>query len=230
MAGGGTEEKCFSWYKFCWSNQQNIFYPTLNINWKYKYPPLAKNLAHVQLSHVLYHFTEFDNCLCNFLQSKVSCCLHMYFLWRNHLPPDKSESDQDYDSDWCTYCIDIWLSTLLFSLQHLSEPCSGNDNTFLLPNPWVVLFFIYPTFYSLKNFVYPTIFSSVPPPRHKEWPVPYNFQSDRKNEIFCKWAHKIHAYIRSVFCIVFLKIVGWERILIIYQGWLFKAGLALTLG
>jgi hypothetical protein len=23
----------------------------------------------------------FDNCLCNFLQSKLSSCLHMYFLW-----------------------------------------------------------------------------------------------------------------------------------------------------
>jgi hypothetical protein len=51
--------------------------------------------------------------LCNFLQSKVSCCLHMYFLWRHHLPPDKSENDQDSDSDWFTYCIDIWLLTLL---------------------------------------------------------------------------------------------------------------------
>jgi hypothetical protein len=31
--------------------------------------------------------------------SKVSCCLHMYFLWRHHLPPDKSENDQGSDSD-----------------------------------------------------------------------------------------------------------------------------------
>ena len=28
---------------------------------------------------------DFHNCLCNFLQCKVSCCLHMYFLWRHHL-------------------------------------------------------------------------------------------------------------------------------------------------
>jgi hypothetical protein len=35
----------------------------------------------------------------NFLQSKVSCCLHMHFLWRHHLPPDKSENGQDSDSD-----------------------------------------------------------------------------------------------------------------------------------
>ena len=42
------------------------------------------------------------------------------------------------------------LFTLVFSLQYLSESCFGNDNKFLLPNPGVVLFFIYPTFYSLK--------------------------------------------------------------------------------
>ena len=34
--------------------------------------------------------------------------------------------------------------------KYLSESCFGNDNKFLLPNPWIVLFFIYPTFYSLK--------------------------------------------------------------------------------
>ena len=36
------------------------------------------------------------------------------------------------------------------SLQYFSESCFGNDNKFLLPNPRVVLFFIYPTFYLLK--------------------------------------------------------------------------------
>jgi hypothetical protein len=129
--------------------------PSLEYQLKNKYLPLAKNVTkripfscHTCPLPLLGH--EFDNCLCNFLQSKISCCLHMYFLWRHHLPPDKSENDQDSDSDWFTYCIDIWLSTLLFTLQYLSESCFGNDNKFLLPNPWVVLFFIYPTFYSLK--------------------------------------------------------------------------------
>jgi hypothetical protein len=42
----------------------------------------------------------------NFLQSKVSCCLHMYFLWRHHLPPGKSENCQDM-IDLAMYCIDI---------------------------------------------------------------------------------------------------------------------------
>jgi hypothetical protein len=85
------------------------------------------------------------------IQSKVSCCLHMYFLCRHHLPSDKSENDQDSDSDWFTYCIYyIWLLTLLFNLRYFSESCFRNDNNFLLPNPWVVLFFIHSTFYLLK--------------------------------------------------------------------------------
>ena len=35
----------------------------------------------------------------NCLQPKVSRCLHMYFLWRQHLSPNKSENDKDSDSD-----------------------------------------------------------------------------------------------------------------------------------
>jgi hypothetical protein len=113
--------------------------------------------CHIFPLPLLWH--EFKNCLCNFLQSKVSCCLHMYFLWRHHLPPDKSENDQDSDSDWFTYCIDIWLLTLLtFSLQYLSESCFGNDDKFLLPNPRVVLFFIYPISYTHSKFCLPNPF------------------------------------------------------------------------
>jgi hypothetical protein len=107
--------------------------------------------------------TEFDNCLCNFLQSKVSCCCTC--LWRHHLL-EKSENDQDRDSVWFTCFIDIWLLTLLFSFQYLSESCFGNDNTFLLPNPWVVLFFINPTFYSLK-ILFTQPFTLRCHPRHK---------------------------------------------------------------
>jgi hypothetical protein len=96
---------------------------------------------------------EFDNGLWNFLQSKVSCCLHMYFLWRYHLSPNKSENDQEIVTLIDSHIVlayDWLLLKLLFSLQYFSESCFGNDNKFLLPNPWVVLFFIYPTFYSLK--------------------------------------------------------------------------------
>jgi hypothetical protein len=78
---------------------------------------------------LLWH--EFDNGLWNFRQYKVSCCLHMYFLWRHHLPPNKSENDQNSDSGWFKYCIDIWLLTLLFSLQYFSESCFGG--TICLP-------------------------------------------------------------------------------------------------
>ena len=84
------------------------------------------------------------------------------------LDPNKSENYQDIDFDWFTYCIDMWLLTLLFSLQYLSESCFGNDIKFLLPNPWVVLFFIYPTFYSLKiSFTQPFSLLCHPP----TWPT-----------------------------------------------------------
>jgi hypothetical protein len=66
------------------------------------------------------------------------------------------------NSDWLTYCIDIWLLTLLFSLpQYLSESCFEDDNKFLIRKAWVVLFFIYPSFYS--KFCLPNFFSSIPP-------------------------------------------------------------------
>jgi hypothetical protein len=106
---------------------------------------MAKNVTkgyYSVVTHVhLWH--EFDNWLC-----KVSCCLHMYFLWRHHLPPDKSENDQDSDSDWFTYCIqsiDMWLLALLFITQPVS--CF----VFHLPNLLLT-----------ENFVYPTLLSSTP--------------------------------------------------------------------
>ena len=105
--------------------------------------------------------------------SKVSCCLHMYFLWRHHFPPDKSENDQDSDYDWFTYCIDIWLLTLLFSPRYLSESCFGNDNTFFITQPLSCFVFHSPAQpcthlkFCLPN---PFPFGSTtppPPPSHK---------------------------------------------------------------
>jgi hypothetical protein len=98
------------------------------------------------ITHVLYHF-----CDISWITACTIFCspkFHVVYTctWRHRLPPDKSRND----SDWFTYCIDMWLLTLLFSLQYLSESCFGNNNKFLLPNPWVVLLFIYPTFRSLK--------------------------------------------------------------------------------
>jgi hypothetical protein len=102
-------------------------------NLKYQFPRLAtpgqKRYKRIPFSchtcplPLLWH--EFDNCLCNFLQSKVSCCLHMYFLWRHHLPPDKSENDQDivtltdlhivltYGCWHCFLVFNIWVSHAL---------------------------------------------------------------------------------------------------------------------
>jgi hypothetical protein len=129
------------------------FYPTSNINYKpnpgqkrYKRIPFSCHTCPLPL---LWH--EFDNCLCNFLQSKVSYCLHMHVVsLETPFCPDKSENGQDSDSDWshivviydCWHCFlvfDIWVSHALEMTIH-----------FYLPNPSVVLFFIYPTFYSLK--------------------------------------------------------------------------------
>ena len=81
---------------------------------------------------------------------------HKSTITTSLLSPNKSKNYQDSDSDWFIYCIDIRLLTLLLSLQYFSESSFGNesnDNKFVLPNPWVALFFIYPT-----------LFSSVPHP------------------------------------------------------------------
>jgi hypothetical protein len=146
--------------------RQKFDYPTSNINKIYLPTPGQKRYKKIPFSchtcplPLLWH--EFDNGLWNFLQSKVSCCLHMYFLWKHYL---FCQNDQDSNSDLFTYCIDKWLLKLLFSLQYLSESCFGNDNKFLWPNPWVVLFFIYPTFYSLKIlFTQPFSLRCHPPP------------------------------------------------------------------
>jgi hypothetical protein len=93
---------------------------------KNKYPPLALHKRYKMILFschtcplpLLWH--EFDNCLCNFLQSKVSCCLHMYFLWRHHLPPDKSANDQDSDSDWFTILCNISNPTMRTGLDSKS--------------------------------------------------------------------------------------------------------------
>jgi hypothetical protein len=97
---------------------------------------------------LLWH--EFDNCLCNFPQSKVSCCLHMYFLWS-------------------TICLlrnrkMIKMVTLihLHIVFYFKSSCFGNDNKFLLPIPWVVLFFTYPTFYSKFCLPNPFLFGTTP--------------------------------------------------------------------
>jgi hypothetical protein len=103
----------------------------------------------------------------------------MYFLWSHHLPPNKSGNYQDIvtliDSHivltyiWLLTSCHIWHIAILMTVASqspiFSESCFGNDNKFLSPNPWVVLFFIYPTFYSLKIlFTQPFSLRCPPPP------------------------------------------------------------------
>ena len=93
---------------------------------------------------------EFNNCLCNFLQSKVSCCLHMYFFGN-------------------TICLlanrkIIKIVTLIDLHIVLTNDCW---HCFLVFNIWVshALVFIYPTFYSLKIlFTQPFSLQCHPPP------------------------------------------------------------------
>jgi hypothetical protein len=111
--------------------------------------------------------------VCNFLQSKVSCCLHMYFLWRHHFPSDKSENDHDNDSDLHILLTYIWLFALLFSFQYLSESCFGNDNEFSYP--------------TLELFC----FSFTQPLSHSK------FCLEVKKSLSLKKAPNMHAYFRA---------------------------------
>ena len=136
------------------------------------YPPLAKNFTkgyHSVVTHVLYHFCDMSLitacaifcslkfhvvCTCTFFGDTICLLTNRKMIKIATL------------TDWLTYCIDIYLLTLLFNLQYLSKSCFGNDSKFLLPKPWVVLFFIYPTFYSLE-ILFTQLFSLRlhPPPR-----------------------------------------------------------------
>jgi hypothetical protein len=90
--------------------------------------------------------------LCNFLQSKVSCCLHMYFrkmikivtLIDLHIV-------LTYDCWHCFLVFNIWVSHAL-------------EMTII---SWVVLFFIYPTFYSRKTLFTQPFSLRCHTPRHK---------------------------------------------------------------
>jgi hypothetical protein len=67
------------------------FLPNLKYQLKIKYPPLAKNWLQkdtIQLSHMSFTTSVTRVCASAILHSLKPCCLHMYFLWRHHLPPD----------------------------------------------------------------------------------------------------------------------------------------------
>jgi hypothetical protein len=100
---------------------------------------------------LLWH--EFDNCLWNYVVN--------YFLWRHHLPPDKSENDQNSDSDLhivLTY--DCWHCVLVFNIW-VSQALEMTIHFFTQPFALFCFSFI-PNLLLTRNFVYPTLFSSVP--------------------------------------------------------------------
>jgi hypothetical protein len=147
---------------------------TIKYQLKNKHPPLAKKL-HIRIPFsyhtcpnyplpLLWH--EFDKCLCNYLQSKVSSCLHMYFLWR-HFHPDKSENDQNSDSDWFTYRIltyDCWHCFLVFyTWVRIFVTIHFYYSTLEL----LLLCFSFTPPFSHSNFGSTSPFLFPPPPPHK---------------------------------------------------------------
>jgi hypothetical protein len=106
--------------------------------------------------------------LCNLLQSKVSCCLHMYMYTffgdticlRTNQKMIKVVTLIDshvvltYDCWHCFLVFNIWMSHALE--MTINFYCFGNDNKFVFHLPNHLIF--------TQNFVYPTLFPSVPPP------------------------------------------------------------------
>jgi hypothetical protein len=138
-------------------------------NFKYQlinnYPPLAKNRLQKDtesLLPLLWH--EFDNGLWTFLQSKVSCCLHMYFLWKHHL---FCQNDQDSDSDWFIYCIDKCHCWHCFSVNNILTVSHVFEMTINFYYPTLELFcFSFTQPFTYLKFCLPNLFSlrCHPPP------------------------------------------------------------------
>jgi hypothetical protein len=143
---------------------KKIWLPNLKYQLKNKYPPLAKNFTkryHSVVTHVPCHFCmwhEFDNGLWNFLHSKVPCCLHMYFLWRHHLSPNKSKKIATLIDSHIVLTYDCWHYFLVsnISVSHAFE--------MIITQPLSCFVFHLPNLLLTQNFVYPTLFSSLPPP------------------------------------------------------------------
>jgi hypothetical protein len=139
---------------------KTIFYPTSKTSQK----------DTIQLSHILYHFCDMSliTACAIFCSLKFHVVCTCTFFGDTVCLLTKSENDQDSDSDWLTYCIDIWLLTLLLSLRYLSESCFGNDNRFLVQYPtleWFCFSFIQP--FTHSKFCLPNPFLFGATPRHK---------------------------------------------------------------
>jgi hypothetical protein len=104
---------------------QKFDYPISSHPW----PKLQKDVRQV-VTHVLYHFCDTSLImfglwnLLTFLQSKVSCCLRIYFLWRHHLVPTNRKMIEiatltdshivlTYDCWHCFLVFNIWMSHAL---------------------------------------------------------------------------------------------------------------------
>jgi hypothetical protein len=103
----------------------NLLYPTLNINLKMNTHPWPKSLQKdtIQLSHM--SFTTLITPCCNFLKSKVSCCLHNVLSLEMPFASRQIGKWSRYsDSDWLIdilYCRMTMMLTMLFSLQYFSD-------------------------------------------------------------------------------------------------------------
>ena len=132
----------------------NFSLPNLKYQFKNKYPPLAKNFTkgyHLVITHVLYNF--FDTSLITACAIFCSLKFHVFCTCTFFRCMVDSYIVLTYDCWHCFLVFNIWVS-------HALETTIN----FLLSNPWIVLFFIYPTLKFTQNFVHPTILSSVPPP------------------------------------------------------------------
>jgi hypothetical protein len=126
-----------------WNILPNLKYQLTN-----KYPPLTKNL-HSVVTHVLYHFWhEFDNCLFNILQSKVSDVVcTCTFLKTSFASWQIGKWSIDWLIDWlidldivltddCWHCLlvfNTWVSHVLeMTINFITQPLSCF--VFHLPN------------------------------------------------------------------------------------------------
>ena len=117
-----------------------------------KKSPLSKNFTqlgyHLVVTHVLYHFCD--------MSLITACTMHMYTFFGN--TPFSSWLKIKIVTRF-TYRIDIWLLTLLLSLQYLSESCMLWIN-FYYPTLELFCFsFTHCNLFPTQSFVYPAPFS-----------------------------------------------------------------------
>ena len=126
--------------------------PNRKYQLKNKYPPLDT----IQLSHLCFsHF-----CGMSLITPCAIFSLETPFAsWQIG-----KINDQDSDSDWFIYCIDIWLLTLLFSLQYLSHAIEMTTNVYYTNLELFCFSFTQPFTHSKFYLPNPFFFGATPPP------------------------------------------------------------------